>query len=330
MGFKAMQSAATAMTSQAAIMSTSSTRKRKQTLAPQQSLHFYKNDQLATEVAVNGNRHVLWANDVALAQLAKSRTAEMLRVDHANSVLGLASGSVAYSPYGYLATEKLHALLGFNGQWCDPLTQGYPLGAGRRIYNPSLMRFCSNDKLSPFEKGGLHPSAYCGGDPINQLDPTGEFRVTMLQKPIAVVQNGLRQIRAATAKFGTYGFHSPKSTPHFFDTPQSSTTSRAINASPLSERQPQLLPGTTSSSPAINYTAASSIISAPTPSASNTVMPRNHANHSSQNTKPKVSRRYYDDDDFKGPGIVKVFQELTGLALAGVGIWLLVKKSREG
>ncbi|SMF48429.1 hypothetical protein SAMN02745903_03794, partial [Pseudomonas sp. URMO17WK12:I5] len=39
-----MQSADTAMTSQAAIMSTSSTRKRKQTLAPQQSLHFYKTD----------------------------------------------------------------------------------------------------------------------------------------------------------------------------------------------------------------------------------------------------------------------------------------------
>jgi RHS repeat-associated protein len=174
MGLQTAQSADIATNIQVTIMSTSSTSKSKQALAPQQSLHFYKNDHLATEVATNGNRHVLWANDVALAQLDQSQTAEMLRVDLANSVLGLASGSVAYSPYGYLAPEKLQALLGFNGQRCDPFTQGYPLGAGHRIYSPALMRFCSNDSLSPFEKGGLHPSAYCEGDPVNRYDPTGQ------------------------------------------------------------------------------------------------------------------------------------------------------------
>lgn len=156
-------------------MNTSSSSKNKMILAPQQSLHFYKNDHLATEVATLGNRHVLWANEVALAQLDQSQTAEMLRVDLANSVLGLASGSMAYSPYGYLSSEKLQALLGFNGQRCDPGTQSYPLGAGRRMYSPTRMRFCSNDPLTPFEKGGLHPSAYCEGDPINRYDPTGQF-----------------------------------------------------------------------------------------------------------------------------------------------------------
>ncbi|MFK0269920.1 RHS repeat-associated core domain-containing protein [Pseudomonas asiatica] len=156
-------------------MSTSSSSRNKHALASRQSLHFYKDDHLATEVATQGNRHVLWANDVALAQLDQSQSAEMLRVDLANSVLGLASESMAYSPYGYLPMEKMLALLGFNGQWCDPITEGYPLGAGRRTYSTERMRFDSDDPTSPFGKGGPHPSAYCEGDPINRHDPTGEF-----------------------------------------------------------------------------------------------------------------------------------------------------------
>ena len=43
------------------------------------------------------------------------------------------------------------------------------------MYSPTRKRFCSNDPSSPFEKGGLNPSAYCEGDPINRYDPTGEF-----------------------------------------------------------------------------------------------------------------------------------------------------------
>lgn len=156
-------------------MRTSSPSKNAQAPAPQRSLLFYQNDHLATEVTSQGSRHVLRTNDVVLAQLDQSQTAKVLRVDFANSVLGSASGSAVYSPYGYLATEKLQALLGFNGQWCDSRTHGYPLGAGRRIYNPALMRFCSIDPLSPFDKGGLHSAAYCGGDPINRTDPSGRF-----------------------------------------------------------------------------------------------------------------------------------------------------------
>lgn len=126
MGLRTAQSADTATNTPVTIMSTPSTSKNAQGLAPQRSLHFYKNGHLATEVATLGNRHVLWANDVVLAQLDQSQTAKVLRVDFANSVLGSASGSAVYSPYGYLATEKLQALLGFNGQWCDSRTHGYP------------------------------------------------------------------------------------------------------------------------------------------------------------------------------------------------------------
>src|SRR5690349_20285766 len=95
MGYQTAQSANTAINTQVTIMSTSTTSKNKHALMPQQRLHFYQNGHMATEVANQVNRHVLWANDVTLAQLDKSQPAKMLRVDLANSVLGLASESMA-------------------------------------------------------------------------------------------------------------------------------------------------------------------------------------------------------------------------------------------
>ncbi|QUM86839.1 RHS repeat-associated core domain-containing protein [Moritella sp. 28] len=63
--------------------------------------------------------------------------------------------------------------IGFNGERIDPITKLYHLGQGYRVYNPALMRFNQADELSPFGDGGINPYAYCLGDPINFIDPTG-------------------------------------------------------------------------------------------------------------------------------------------------------------
>ncbi|MFJ4434392.1 RHS repeat-associated core domain-containing protein [Pseudomonas sp. NPDC089395] len=79
-----------------------------------------------------------------------------------------------YSSYGYTKPD-VRLMLGFCGQYCEPLTGNYPLGNGHRTYSPGLMRFCAPDSLSPFAAGGLNAYAYCAGDPINRYDPSGQF-----------------------------------------------------------------------------------------------------------------------------------------------------------
>lgn len=65
--------------------------------------------------------------------------------------------------------------LAFNGERRDPVTGLYHLGQGYRAYNPRMMRFHAADSLSPFGAGGTNPYAYCLGDPINAIDPTGHL-----------------------------------------------------------------------------------------------------------------------------------------------------------
>ena len=66
-------------------------------------------------------------------------------------------------------------LVGYTGAYQDPVTGGYPLGNGYRMYLPELMRFNSPDSWSPFGQGGVNPYDYCEDDPINHSDPSGHF-----------------------------------------------------------------------------------------------------------------------------------------------------------
>lgn len=95
----------------------------------------------------------------------------LLTTDRQRSVL---PGLQAYSPYGLMKASAAPSL-GFCGQRRDPLTGNYPLGNGHRFYSPTLMRFMSPDSLSPFDRGGVNAYAYCGGDPVNRIDPGAQF-----------------------------------------------------------------------------------------------------------------------------------------------------------
>jgi len=86
-----------------------------------------------------------------------------------------------YSAYGQTVNVlSSETLLRFNGEYFSPVFGGYLLGNGNRCYSPNLMRFLSPDTLSPFDKGGINLYAYCSGDPINYVDPSGQFSVKEL------------------------------------------------------------------------------------------------------------------------------------------------------
>ena len=107
--------------------------------------------------------------------------------DAAGSVRGISTPGQAqvrrhYAPYGdghvvpddgkvrSMADLQLPA---FNGERLDAAVGLYHLGNGRRAYDPRLMVFLSADPLAPFEEGGINSYAYCAGNPINLMDPSG-------------------------------------------------------------------------------------------------------------------------------------------------------------
>lgn len=91
----------------------------------------------------------------------------------------------AYSAYGFTATiQSTQHLLGFNGEHAQTLTSLYILGSGYRAYDTNLMRFISPDSLSPFGDGEINAYAYCSGDPVNRIDPTGHSFLYPVNKPL--------------------------------------------------------------------------------------------------------------------------------------------------
>jgi RHS repeat-associated protein len=144
---------------------------------------FYRKNRLATEVQGQVQYSVFEHDVQLLAQRrfeADSVDCALLATDLQRSVLHSAADGqhqqIVYSPYGHRSSESgLISLLGFNGERQDPVTGHYLLGNGYRAFNPVLMRFNSPDSLSPFGKGGVNAYAYCLGDPVNWVDPMGEF-----------------------------------------------------------------------------------------------------------------------------------------------------------
>jgi RHS repeat-associated protein len=103
----------------------------------------------------------------------------LLAVAASSSILGAAQStfvSFSYSVYGNLARRTgVAPLLAFNGIHLHKESGLYLLGNGKRAFSSMLMRFLSADSYSPFGAGGINAYAYCSGDPINRVDPSGQI-----------------------------------------------------------------------------------------------------------------------------------------------------------
>ena len=159
-------------------------------LARVSTRRFYQQHYLATELDGQGQRSIMRHAAQPLAQhqsMAGISETTLLTTDQAHSLLQTLTGthlqSLAYTAYGHHPAESgLSRLLGFNGECPDSITGHYLLGQGNRAYNPVLMRFNSPDDLSPFGEGGINPYAYCGNDPINFYDSSGNMRYKVLMQ----------------------------------------------------------------------------------------------------------------------------------------------------
>lgn len=70
------------------------------------------------------------------------------------------------------------AQIGFAGQCIENNSGLYILGS--RIYSPVAHRFLAPDAMSPFDEGGLNRYAFCSGDPVNRVDPSGNSWIDWL------------------------------------------------------------------------------------------------------------------------------------------------------
>lgn len=155
---------------------------------------FYQNDELVNEIEGQVELTILRHEAQPLAQrlhVANVTETTLLATDQQRSVLQTLAGTdtqrMAYTAYGHQPAESgLSSLLGFNGERTDPVTGHYLLGQGNRAFNPVLMRFNSPDELSPFGDGGINAYAYCGGDPVNRYDPSGNGPLPFLKLKLGI------------------------------------------------------------------------------------------------------------------------------------------------
>jgi RHS repeat-associated protein len=167
---------------------------------------YYREGRVINEVRGQDKRTCLRNADVVLGQNRQGLGAGtgLLGTDQQCNVLTEVTGAqrrdFAYSPYGHRPAEGgLFSVLGFSGEQLDPLTGLYLLGNGYRAYSPALMRFLSPDSMSPFGTGGLNPYAYCGGDPINRVDPTGHFWQALLGIALSIAGFALSVVTMGAA-----------------------------------------------------------------------------------------------------------------------------------
>ncbi len=90
-----------------------------------------------------------------------------------------------YTAHGVEPADDARSPFGFAGERVDNFT-GWYIPGGYRPYDPILMCFLSPDSESPFGRGGLNPYAYCGGDPVNRVDPDGHSWTTWVAGGIGI------------------------------------------------------------------------------------------------------------------------------------------------
>ncbi|WP_066947618.1 RHS repeat-associated core domain-containing protein [Streptomyces lushanensis] len=145
------------------------------------SVLYYQWESLASVIEGDRSTRLLQLEQAYVAQRREGAQAETLLLgsDGKGTVLVTGAGQqreeYSRTPYGDRPAGVTSSVLGFDGERTDPALGWYHLGNGYRPYHPGMMRFTAPDELSPFGAGGINPYAYCLGDPVNRVDPSGHL-----------------------------------------------------------------------------------------------------------------------------------------------------------
>ncbi|WP_166367090.1 RHS repeat domain-containing protein [Pseudomonas akapageensis] len=167
---------------------------------------FYRGDELASQLRGGQGSTFMRGGGNLLAERQGDNTL-LLGSDDKSSVLHETgpdqANAIAYSPHGHRSGEQpIGTALGFNGELSEVQTGVYLLGKGYRAYSPALMYFHSPDSWSPFGRGGINAYCYCGGDPVNFVDPTGHMlKSGVVANPMKVPAVLSKQNAGAALKF---------------------------------------------------------------------------------------------------------------------------------
>ncbi|MEM9685935.1 MAG: RHS repeat-associated core domain-containing protein [Bacteroidota bacterium] len=175
------------------------------------TVYYYEENNKLTEHTSDGWSDFLRHGAIPVAENGKEGL-KFLATDAGNTVFGvMLNGTVQHTTFSPQGVGVNNARTGFNGEYSDPHIGGYHLGHGNRLYMPHLGVFNSMDSKSPFSIGGINPYRYCGGDPVNFSDPTGEFAFlaflisAIIGVAISAAAEGTRAI-IAHDKFNWKGF----------------------------------------------------------------------------------------------------------------------------
>ncbi|RON54159.1 hypothetical protein BK667_11725 [Pseudomonas frederiksbergensis] len=86
--------------------------------------------------------------------------------------------------------------VGYAGELRDLESDLYFPGS-YRPYDPVLMLFLAPDSASPLGAGGLNRYAYCGGDPVNRVDPDGHSFWSWVGAAVGLVLGGIAIVASA-------------------------------------------------------------------------------------------------------------------------------------
>ncbi|WP_413625866.1 RHS repeat-associated core domain-containing protein [Luteibacter sp. Lutesp34] len=106
-----------------------------------------------------------------------------------------------YDAYGQ-SSAPARARTSYTGELTESGSGWYLLGT--RPYNPTLRRFLAPDLVSPFGEGGINRYAYCGGDPVTRIDPSGDSWMDWALTAITIGASAVATVITAGAAAATF------------------------------------------------------------------------------------------------------------------------------